>query len=89
VILKRREMLVSVGSVCGAVPPFAPLKLSKRNLKIVHPKYVLSSVSCTRLSTDRLCSVIDYCVDPEKTALYGSQLFAMVADGTLPVQVHQ
>jgi NADPH2:quinone reductase len=33
--------------------------------------------------------MMNYCVDPEETALYGSQLFALVADGTLSVRVHK
>jgi NADPH2:quinone reductase len=51
-MLKRKGTLVSVGNASGAVPPFAPLKLSAKNLKIVRPKYVLPSVPCAGVSPD-------------------------------------
>ena len=39
-ILKRKGTLVSVGNASGAVPPFAPLKLVTKNLRLVRPSSV-------------------------------------------------
>lgn len=39
-MLRRMGTLVSVGNASGAVPPFAPLKLSEKNLKLLRPVYV-------------------------------------------------
>jgi len=36
-LLKRKGTLVSLGNASGAVPPFSPLKLSEKNLKILRP----------------------------------------------------
>jgi len=36
-MLRRKGTLVSVGNASGAVPPFAPLKLSEKNLKLLRP----------------------------------------------------
>jgi NADPH2:quinone reductase len=36
-MLRRKGTLVSVGNASGAVPPFAPLRLSQKNLKLVRP----------------------------------------------------
>ncbi|KAH8835076.1 hypothetical protein DL96DRAFT_1572745 [Flagelloscypha sp. PMI_526] len=35
--IKRKGTLVSVGNASGAVPPFAPLKLAAKNIKILRP----------------------------------------------------
>ncbi|KAJ6609335.1 NAD-P-binding protein [Mycena sp. CBHHK59/15] len=36
-LLKRKGTLVSVGNASGAVPPFAPIKLVEKNLKLLRP----------------------------------------------------
>ncbi|KAJ7922766.1 hypothetical protein B0H13DRAFT_2249412 [Mycena leptocephala] len=36
-LLKWKGTLVSVGNASGAVPPFAPIRLSEKNLKLVRP----------------------------------------------------
>ncbi|KAJ7597729.1 NAD(P)-binding protein [Mycena floridula] len=36
-VLKRKGTLVSVGNASGAVPPFAPIKLVEKNLKLLRP----------------------------------------------------
>jgi len=36
-MLRRKGTLVSVGNASGAIPPFAPLRLSQKNLKLVRP----------------------------------------------------
>lgn len=44
-LIARKGTIVSIGNASGAVPPFAPLKLAAKNLKVVRPTYVLSAVS--------------------------------------------
>lgn len=39
-MIKRKGTIVSLGNASGAVPPFAPLKLSAKNIKLVRPTYV-------------------------------------------------
>ena len=36
-MLRRKGTLVSVGNASGPVPPFPPLKLSEKNLKLLRP----------------------------------------------------
>lgn len=36
-VARRKGTIVSIGNASGAVPPFAPLKLSPKNLKLVRP----------------------------------------------------
>ncbi|KZT27672.1 NAD(P)-binding protein [Neolentinus lepideus HHB14362 ss-1] len=36
-MIKRKGTLVSVGNASGAVPPFAPLRLSQKNIRIARP----------------------------------------------------
>jgi hypothetical protein len=36
-LLKRKGTLVSVGNASGAVPPFAPIRLVEKNLKLLRP----------------------------------------------------
>ncbi|KAF8215817.1 adaptin N terminal region-domain-containing protein [Mycena galopus ATCC 62051] len=38
-MLKRKGTLVSVGNASGAVPPFAPIRLVEKNLKLVRPTF--------------------------------------------------
>ena len=35
--MKRKGTLVSFGNASGAVPPFSPLKLMEKNLKLLRP----------------------------------------------------
>ena len=39
-MIKRKGTIVSLGNASGAVPPFAPLKLSEKNVKLARPTYV-------------------------------------------------
>lgn len=41
ILTRRKGTIVSLGNASGAVPPFAPLKLGAKNLKLVRPRYVL------------------------------------------------
>jgi len=36
-MLKRKGTLVSVGNASGAVPPFAPIRLAEKNIKLLRP----------------------------------------------------
>ena len=36
-LLKRKGTLVSFGNASGAVPPFSPLKLGEKNIKLLRP----------------------------------------------------
>jgi len=36
-LLKRKGTLVSLGNASGAVPPFSPLKLAEKNIKLLRP----------------------------------------------------
>ena len=44
-LLRRKGTLVSVGNASGVVPPFSPLKLVEKNIKLLRPSCVLSSPS--------------------------------------------
>jgi hypothetical protein len=44
-LIRRKGTIVSLGNASCAMPPFAPLKLAPKNLKVLHPVYVFSS-SC-------------------------------------------
>jgi len=39
-LIRRKGTIVAIGNASGAVPPFAPLKLAPKNLKVVRPVYV-------------------------------------------------
>jgi len=36
-VLKRKGTLISFGNASGAVPPFSPLKLAEKNIKLLRP----------------------------------------------------
>lgn len=38
-LLRRKGTLVSVGNASGAVPPFPPLKLAEKNIRLLRPTY--------------------------------------------------
>ena len=40
-VIRRKGTLVSVGNASGAVPPFPPLKLVEKNVRLLRPTYVL------------------------------------------------
>ncbi|KAF7337554.1 USP domain-containing protein [Mycena sanguinolenta] len=70
-MLKRKGTLVSVGNASGAVPPFAPIRLVEKNLKLLRP------------------TVGNYAQTAEELRHYTTQLFALVADGSLKIKIHQ
>ncbi|KAJ7024414.1 hypothetical protein C8F04DRAFT_1131863 [Mycena alexandri] len=70
-MLKRKGTLVSVGNASGAVPPFAPIRLVEKNLKLLRP------------------TVGNYAVTPEEIHHYSSELYRLVADGSLKIKVHK
>ncbi|GBE89021.1 Probable quinone [Sparassis crispa] len=54
-ILRRKGTLVSVGNASGAVPPFSPLKLAEKNLRLLRPtlgNYVATPAEGRRYSTE-------------------------------------
>ncbi|KAJ6575483.1 NAD-P-binding protein [Mycena capillaripes] len=69
-LLKRKGTLVSVGNASGAVPPFAPIRLVEKNLKLLRP------------------TVGNYAHTAEEIYHYATQLFALVADGSLKIKIH-
>ncbi|KAJ6520184.1 hypothetical protein C8R45DRAFT_954206 [Mycena sanguinolenta] len=69
-MLKRKGTLVSVGNASGAVPPFAPIRLVEKNLKLLRP------------------TVGNYAQTAEELRHYTTQLFALVADGSLKIKIH-
>jgi hypothetical protein len=45
-MIKRKGTIVSIGNASGPVPPFAPLKLVQKNIKLARPAYAsLSSLN--------------------------------------------
>lgn len=36
-VIKRKGTLVAVGNASGAIPPFSPLRLSEKNIKLARP----------------------------------------------------
>ncbi|KAJ6520170.1 NAD(P)-binding protein [Mycena sanguinolenta] len=69
-MLKRKGTLVSVGNASGAVPPFAPIRLVEKNLKLLRP------------------TVGNYIFTPEEFYHYTSQLFDLIANDSLKINVH-
>jgi NADPH2:quinone reductase len=87
-MIKRKGTIVSVGNASGAVPPFAPLKLSAKNVKLARPTYARLARMSAR--TDGcLCRMMGYLAEPEETSAYGAQLFELIAAGTLKVAIHK
>ncbi|KLO09276.1 NAD(P)-binding protein [Schizopora paradoxa] len=70
-ILKRKGTFVSYGNASGPVPPFAPLKLTEKNLKFLRP------------------TAINYLVTPEESHFYTTELFKLVENGTVKINVHK
>ncbi|KAJ7724252.1 NAD-P-binding protein [Mycena metata] len=70
-LLKRKGTLVSVGNASGAVPPFAPIRLVEKNLKLLRP------------------TVANYTLTAEELYHYTTELYSLVADGTLNIKVHK
>nr|GAT61038.1 NAD(P)-binding protein [Mycena chlorophos] len=70
-MLKRKGTLVSVGNASGAVPPFQPLRLAQKNIKLVRP------------------IVGNYMVTPAEIRHYASELFSLIAEQKLQVQIHK
>ncbi|KAJ7150401.1 NAD(P)-binding protein [Mycena filopes] len=70
-MLKRKGTLVSVGNASGAVPPFAPIRLVEKNLKLLRP------------------TVGNYVTTPEEIYHYTTELYSLVADGSLKIKVHK
>lgn len=68
-VLRRKGTLVSVGNASGAVPPFSPLKLAEKNLRLLRP------------------TMGNYITTPEEGRRYVTELFQLIADGTLKVNV--
>ncbi|KAJ7040261.1 NAD-P-binding protein [Mycena alexandri] len=54
-----------------AVPPFAPIRLVEKNLKLLRP------------------TVANYTLTAEELYHYTTELYALVADGTLKIKVHK
>ena len=36
-LIRRKGTIVSLGNASGAVPPFSPLKLAEKNVKLLRP----------------------------------------------------
>ncbi|KAJ7897228.1 NAD-P-binding protein [Mycena olivaceomarginata] len=70
-MLKRKGTLVSVGNASGAVPPFAPIRLVEKNLKLLRP------------------TVGNYVFTAEEFFHYASELFDLVANGSLEIKIHK
>jgi NADPH:quinone reductase len=87
-VIKRKGTLVSVGNASGAVPPFAPLKLTPKNVKLLRPTYVpISSPLGHLVRLFILPSMGNYVVTPEELTFYGTSLFTSIADGSIKVNV--
>lgn len=37
-LIRRKGTIVSIGNASGPVPPFSPLKLAEKNVKLLRPK---------------------------------------------------
>jgi NADPH2:quinone reductase len=87
-MLKRKGTLVSVGNASGAVPPMAPLKLSAKNLKLCRPTCVVRAALRPTPAADDIRRMGNYIVEPEEAGPYYAELFGMVADGALKLEIH-
>ncbi|KAI6048061.1 hypothetical protein EDC04DRAFT_2886843 [Pisolithus marmoratus] len=59
-MIRRKGTLVSVGNASGAVPPFPPLKLVEKNMKLVRPTMVNYAYTPSEVLyyADALCSYL-------------------------------
>ncbi|KAJ6575469.1 NAD-P-binding protein [Mycena capillaripes] len=61
-LLKRKGTLVSVGNASGAVPPFAPIRLVEKNLKLLRPtvgNYVATAEEFHHYATELFSFIAD------------------------------
>ncbi|KAI0944847.1 hypothetical protein AcW1_001678 [Taiwanofungus camphoratus] len=61
-LLRRKGTLVSVGNASGAVPPFPPLKLAEKNIRLLRPtmgNYVVTAEEGRRYATELFSLVAD------------------------------
>ncbi|TFK56882.1 NAD(P)-binding protein [Heliocybe sulcata] len=68
-MIARKGTIVSLGNASGAVPPFPPLKLQAKNVKLLRP------------------SAVNYTTTPEESLYYSNELFKLIADGVLKINV--
>ncbi|KAI0711294.1 NAD-P-binding protein [Earliella scabrosa] len=69
-MIRRKGTIVSVGNASGAVPPFPPLKLVEKNVRLLRP------------------TLGNYIYTPEEGRVYNAQLWKLIADGTLKINIH-
>lgn len=69
-VIRRKGTLVSVGNASGAVPPFPPLKLVEKNVRLLRP------------------TLKNYVYTPEEGRVYSAQLWKLITDGTLKINIH-
>jgi len=70
-LIRRKGTIVSIGNASGPVPPFPPLKLAEKNVKLLRP------------------NMNNYIVTAEEGFHYSAELFKLIADGTLKINVHK
>lgn len=70
-LIRRKGTIVSVGNASGPVPPFSPLKLVEKNIKLLRP------------------SQKNYCVTPAESLHYSNELFSLIQNGTIKINVHK
>lgn len=58
-LIARKGTIVSIGNASGAVPPFAPLKLVAKNVKVVRPTYVLG---CSHFQESEAIHPLTWCL---------------------------
>ncbi|KAI0711151.1 NAD-P-binding protein [Cerioporus squamosus] len=69
-MIRRKGTIVSVGNASGAVPPFPPLKLVEKNVRLLRP------------------TLANYVYTPEEGRTYTTELWRLVANGTLKIRIH-
>jgi NADPH2:quinone reductase len=88
-MLRRKGTLVSVGNASGAVPPFAPLRLSQKNLKLVRPTYVIYLALATWFSFMIRLRMGNYTYTASEALYYSNKLWSLVESGTLKSIIHK
>lgn len=83
-LIARKGTIVSIGNASGAVPPFAPLKLVAKNVKVVRPtlnNYILTPEEFRRYADE----YFQFLADGLKVEIH--KVYPFTADGVRQAQI--
>jgi len=83
-LLKRKGTLVSVGNASGAVPPFAPIRLVEKNLKLLRP--TVGNYAQTPAELHHYTSELFTLLDEGKLKIKVHKEYPFTKEGTIQAQ---